>query len=176
MKAIYTALLGLVLVAAAGCAKGGSDSSVSTPLGGGSASGNGSGVGKSTNDVTDYSQCNQGPTATQIEGTWHQSFQQSDLLQNIVINIGSNGVELSNECSLNGRSLIASVYSPSYHDSFSFQVTGHDEATQKIDEPGFHMECHASVQPYRVNYTFRGSCLVMSDPNSGQKMVMLPGR
>jgi hypothetical protein len=169
LKNILALNLLLSLGVAVGCGSSG-NSSNPTP---GSASIAGQANAK---DLTDYGQCNSGPSANRIAGSWQQTFQIGEITFVATIDVGSGQTTITNDCMMAGRTLRASTSSPSSYTSSQLTVFTNNQDHEEINETDFHMNCDVSIKPMAVSYSFQGSCLVMTDPSTSQKMIWLPKR
>jgi hypothetical protein len=78
------------------------------------------------------------------------------------------------QCSLKGRSLSASVTVPARTSSSSLEILGSGQREEKIDEPGFKLNCNVNVRQSVMSYRFKGRCLELSVQGQSQTILMVP--
>lgn len=136
--------------------------------------GGGVGPAGTYENITDYSGCNEGPAAHSIEGSWSQELKDGELHMFSMLSIERGVATVTNTCNVGSRALRVVAAAPARYTQNIFEVLGKGEEVKNIDENGFKMSCFAQIQPYILNYSFKGSCLVFSDPKSGQSITFLP--
>jgi hypothetical protein len=127
-------------------------------------------------DTTPYSECDRGTPTSRIQGVWAQSFEQNGFNFEFYLDFSDDSVRVTNVCNYKGHTLTASVDSAanfSYH-SVSVLETSQDE--QHIEEAGFKMNCNVNIQPMRFQYTFKGSCLVLTKEKSNETLTFIRAR
>jgi hypothetical protein len=132
----------------------------------------GGGKNVKATDNTDYSACNNGSAPTSIEGAWQMS-QASDngvqFLYTMKINRGYTDIYL--QCSQDGDTVTAHISSSSHYDSRQFVI---ERDAEKTEDNGMH-KCSVSMQAATANYSFKGACLVLTNPNnSSETQTLIP--
>ncbi len=126
-------------------------------------------------NVTDYNACGSYTPANQdIEGAWQMSQTQGEFSFTGTLDFNHGTLIASNQCSFRGRSLTAQIQGPASYGNGRLNVNYSANRTEEINENGFHLDCSVSMQPMSLNYTFRGRCLVLTQPGSNQEIVMVP--
>lgn len=133
---------------------------------------------KATNQ-TDYSNCG-GPTPPgfNLESTiWGMHFAADAGFEMLMTIQADNGyVYMSNECSMNGYSITASVSSPASYRNNMLSIFQDQQNSQTLSENGTELNCHASISRSNSHYSFRGKCLVIEDGASGESATFVPLR
>ncbi|MGZ5278629.1 MAG: hypothetical protein ACXWC9_01725 [Pseudobdellovibrionaceae bacterium] len=127
-------------------------------------------------NTTPYTDCDRGTPTEDIRGTWWQSFEQNGMQFRMVFEFDDNSVRLTNECSINDRSLQASVVSAATYTENKISVLQSDSDEKSIREEKFKMNCSVSISPDQVEYSFKGSCLVLKSKNAKDPMTFVPAR
>ena len=110
-----------------------------------------------------------------IEGTsWYYTFRSNQIDFILSMDVYNGYVTMSNECSLQGRSLTARVSVPARCDHRTIEVLSRDSDRRSISEPGFKMNCDVSVKPSRMDYAFKGRCLILTQPGAKDRLVLFP--
>ncbi len=124
-------------------------------------------------NVTDYSVCDAG-NATSVQGDWKIDQASEHFFLSATFRIQNGSVTLTNVCSTLNHSLTARVTSSARISSSSIEVLEAKNDNEKISGHDFNLACDAALQPMRMNYSFQGSCLVLSQPGSAETMTLIP--
>ncbi len=122
-------------------------------------------------DTTPYSQCDRGTPASRIQGRWMQSFEQNGFQFIFALEFFNDSVRVTNHCTFHEHTLMASARSSTSltRSSISILQTSRDE--EHIDEGSFDMKCDVNIQPMELQYSFKGSCLVLKNEQSQETMT-----
>ena len=138
------------------------------------------GPGAKPQNTTDYSQCgNYTPGGLDIDSnTWFSSERQGDFELNMYMQVenynGQSYVHLTSQCLTQGRTLSAQVTARARVSYGKVEILEAAQRSEKIEEPGFKMNCNVNIQRASINYRFKGRCLELSQSGSNEKVVMIP--
>lgn len=129
---------------------------------------------KPVEDVTDYSICN-GNASGNINGSWVNRFKQGDVTITKVLKIGDSKMVLTTECAVRGTSLTLEVSSWITYLNNAITIQSSPFERHKIEKNDYDMTCESAINGGTVNYSFKGRCLVLTNPeNKDNKSVWLP--
>lgn len=169
-------ILSLALLSLAACAPA-SDNKSSGPANaaGGLSGGGVEGLSAPITNDTDYSLCGSANSnRTNIEGGWKLSQSQGDFKFTVMLEFSNGRLLLQNTCSYYGRTLRAEVTAFADYGQGILEVLSSARDEKRMDDNGFKMTCDVDVQPMRLNYEFKGRCLVLTQSGNSEKLVLAP--
>ncbi len=126
-------------------------------------------------DATPYDQCNRGAANSPI-GSWYNTQSSSSLELTFVIDIDQNTIRFTNYCSTSRKDLQVSVISAIRWNDPEIQILEKKEDSKSINEADFKMNCNVNLEPTSMTYSFKGSCLVLTEAKSKESMTFVPAR
>lgn len=116
-----------------------------------------------------------GPLATSIENGrgWKNDFESQGIKFTITTQVTRNSIRVTNDCSMRGYSLRATAVAAASYTQNTLTVHNRAQESKTLNENGVNLNCNVDISPGQVNYSLRGSCLVLND-GSGSEMVLFP--
>lgn len=123
---------------------------------------------------TDYSVCDRGARPASLEGQWKRESHFDRMKTSTVVEIKNNSIQVSNTCSMEGRSLNVKASTAIAYDSSKIELLGSATDSDEIHQNDFNLSCSVNLEPVKVNYKFQGQCLVLSFPNDSKDLAFVP--
>jgi hypothetical protein len=120
-------------------------------------------------NTTDYSVCSR-PGNYTLDGNWKVDMAQGGFKMTAYFQFNQDTLNLTNVCTLNGQTAQAKVSTPIMVMGNHIETMGSGQDNENSNGTN----CNVSVHPDSMDYSFQGSCLVLSQPGNPQQMILVP--
>ncbi|MGE5084795.1 MAG: hypothetical protein ACM3MG_00740 [Bacillota bacterium] len=124
---------------------------------------------------TDYTACQAGSTSPATPaGLWKAAYSQGNYSFVRTYNIGNNFFQLTHECNFNGTKVSTSAGAGASIYFGKIAVLGDQRTEKSISREGYKLTCQAEVTGGNLNYHYQGACLVLTDENNTNEIMLVP--
>ncbi|MFM6930048.1 MAG: hypothetical protein ACKOX6_16370 [Bdellovibrio sp.] len=124
---------------------------------------------------TDYTACQPGSASPVTPvGLWRAVYAQSNYSFVRTYNIGNNFFQLTHDCNFNGAKVSTSAGAGASIYFGKIAVLGDQRTEKSVTREGYKLTCQAEVVGGSLNYHYQGACLVLTDENNTNGLMLVP--